>query len=84
MSDPEAWPVTAGTHGLRKMRFAPERGAGGKSGGLRVCYFYMDVHKHIYLMTAFAKNRQANLNAADRKALGAVIAYIKARSRQEP
>jgi hypothetical protein len=84
LADPAAWPVMAGTHGLRKMRFSPERHAGGKSGGLRICYFFLDETKRVYLLTAFAKNAQANLNAADRQALGQVVASIKAHDRQEP
>ena len=36
--NPHRWPVIAGAPGLRKMRFAPEGRAGGKSGGVRVCF----------------------------------------------
>jgi hypothetical protein len=84
MADPMAWPVIAGTHGLRKMRFSPERRAGGKSGGLRICYFFVDESKRIYLLTAFAKSTQANLSQADRQALGQVVAFIRANDRKEP
>ena len=31
--DPHRWPVFAGARGLRKMRYAPERRAGGKGNG---------------------------------------------------
>jgi hypothetical protein len=66
------------------MRFSPERYAGGKSGGLRICYSFIDETKRVYLLTAFAKNAQTNLNAADRQALAQVVAHIKAHDRQEP
>jgi hypothetical protein len=84
MADPTAWPVIPGTHGLRKMRFSPDRRAGGKSGGLRICYFFVDESKRVYLLTAFAKNVQTNLSMADRQALGQVVAFIKAHDKQEP
>lgn len=84
MADPAGWPVIPGTHGLRKMRFAPERRAAGKSGGVRVCYFVLDENKHIHLVTVFAKSQQANLSAAERHTLGQVVAYIKTHSRKEP
>jgi hypothetical protein len=83
MADPTAWPVIAGTHGLRKMRFSPERRAGGKSAGLRICYFFVDETGRIYLLTAFAKSAQANLSMADRHALAQVVAYIRAHDKQE-
>ncbi len=84
MADPAASPVIAGTHGLRKMRFSPQYRSGGKSGGLRICYFFIDEAKRIYLLTAFSKNQQANLNASDHHALGQVVLYIKAQDSQEP
>ena len=79
MEDPHAWPVMAGTAGLRKMRFAPESRGGGKSGGVRVCYFLVDEADHVYLVTVFAKNQKDNLSPADRNAIAAVVRYIRSK-----
>jgi hypothetical protein len=59
------------------MRFAPERQSGGKSGGVRVCYYLVDRASHVYLVTVFAKNRKANLNARDLQAIHALINRLK-------
>jgi hypothetical protein len=77
--DPTAWPVIAGSKGLRKMRFASEQSGRGKSGGHRVCYFIVDDAKHIYLATLFGKNESANLSKADCRVLAGMITDIKAR-----
>jgi hypothetical protein len=79
MSDPQRFPVIAGTNGLRKMRFAPSARSTGKSGGIRVCYFVIDQANHIYLVTMFAKNEKENLNAADKEAVSNLIAKTKRR-----
>jgi len=75
--DPRRWPVMAGAPGLRKMRFAPETRSGGKSGGVRVCYFVIDQASHVFLVTVFGKSEQRNLEAADRNAIKAWMTRIK-------
>jgi len=75
---PHRWPVISGASGLRKLRFAPGYRSGGKSGGVRVCYFLMDSASHVYLVTIFAKNESPNINAADRQAIKEFIDRIKA------
>jgi hypothetical protein len=74
---PHRWPVISGAPGLRKMRFAPEGRSGGKSGGVRICYFVMDAEHHVFLVTIFAKNEKQNLNAADRNAIKAWMTRIR-------
>ena len=53
---PDGPPVMRGTGGLRKVRFAPLRSSGGKSGGARACYVYFADFGLVYLCAAFAKN----------------------------
>ena len=67
--------VLAGTGGIRKVRFA--RGSRGKSGGVRVIYYYYGAETPIYLLEIFGKNQKANLSAAERNALGKVVTAIK-------
>lgn len=75
---PEAFPVMAGTGGLRKMRYAPQASGAGKSGGVRVCFFIIGEAGHIYLTTLFAKNKQSNLDAAELAVVRTFIARVKA------
>jgi hypothetical protein len=67
--------VLVGTGGIRKVRFA--RGGRGKSGGVRVIYYFYNAEEPIYLLEVFGKNEKANLAAAERNALAKVVAEIK-------
>jgi hypothetical protein len=67
--------VLAGTGGIRKVRFA--KGGRGKSGGVRVIYYYYGAERPIYLLEIFAKSEKSNLTRAERNALARVVAEIK-------
>lgn len=59
--------VIPGGKGLRKIRW---RIAGkGKSGGVRVIYYYASEKGYIYLMAIYGKNQQANLDKNQLKRL---------------
>ena len=77
MENPARYPMIQGTGGLRKMRFASGQSAGGKSGGIRVCYFIVDARNRVYLVTLFAKNEKENLSPADRNTIAKWIATIR-------
>ncbi|HET6762943.1 MAG TPA: hypothetical protein VFH27_04700 [Longimicrobiaceae bacterium] len=68
---PELGPVIRGTGGLRKMRWAP--GGRGKSGGVRVIYYWAVSEQVIYLLLMYAKNEQGTLTAAQEKLLRALV-----------
>jgi len=74
-SDPLRGDVLAGTGGIRKVRFA--KGGRGKSGGVRVIYYFYNAEEPIYLLEVFGKNEKANLAVAERNALAKVVAEIK-------
>ncbi len=76
MSDPERWPVMAGTGGVRKARFAPPSWHSGKSGALRVCYAVFSDYATLYLVTLFAKNEKDNLSAAEKHEISALIELL--------
>jgi hypothetical protein len=73
-ANPEAHPIVPGTGGVRKVRWA--RQGKGKSGGVRVIYYYWrtageiakPVDPEVYLLSIYAKNDQRDMTAADRKA----------------
>jgi hypothetical protein len=68
MENPLAGRVMRNTGGVRKVRFAPPSSGTGKSGALRVCYFYFPVHEMVCFVLIFAKNEQPNLTARQEKA----------------
>lgn len=64
---PDAGALVPGTGGLRKIRWA---GSGrGKRGGVRVIYYWMKPDERIYLLIAFAKNKQSDLSAEQKRLL---------------
>jgi hypothetical protein len=65
-----------GTGGVRKLRFGA-RGK-GKSGGVRVIYYFFDEVNPLYAIFLYAKNEQANLSPEQKKEVAAFAATIKA------
>lgn len=72
---PEKWPVVQGTGGIRKARAA--RGSSGKSGGVRIMYYFWATETVLYLLDVYPKNEQANISSADKKILKSVIETLK-------
>lgn len=68
---PKAGIVMRGTGGVRKLRWG--KSGRGKSGGVRVIYYFHDERLPLYLLTLFAKNEQANLTARERNVLAALV-----------
>ncbi len=64
---PKAGDLIQGTGGIRKLRWS--RGSRGKSGGVRVVYYYHDERIPLYLLTIFGKGEQVNLSKAERNDL---------------
>lgn len=68
---PTAGDLIEGTGGVRKLRWA--RDGRGKSGGVRVIYYFHSEAMPLYLLTMFAKNERANLSKAERNALVSLV-----------
>lgn len=68
---PKAGDVMEGTGGVRKLRWG--RGGRGKSGGVRVVYYFHSEAMPLYLLALFAKNEQANLSKAERNELAGLV-----------
>jgi hypothetical protein len=68
---PAAGDIMEGTGGVRKLRWG--RGGQGKSGGVRIIYYYHDGLMPLYLLTLFAKNDKANLSRAERHDLARLV-----------
>ena len=58
---PDAGVLIPGTGGCRKFRWAVE--GRGKSGGVRIIYYWRRTHDEIWMLTIYAKNEEANLPA---------------------
>jgi hypothetical protein len=80
-SGPEDHPIVAGTGGFRKARWA--RPGRGKSGGVRVIYFFMPQPGQIFMAAIYAKARKQTLSAADRNVLLKLSAEVKKAVRKE-
>ncbi|MBK7542726.1 MAG: type II toxin-antitoxin system RelE/ParE family toxin [Candidatus Competibacter sp.] len=63
--------VMEGTGGIRKLRWG--RGSRGKSGGVRIIYYYHSAAIPLYLLTIFGKNERANLSKAERNDLAKLV-----------
>ena len=70
-ADPEAGSLIQGTGGLRKMRW---RGSGrGKSGGVRIIYYWAKAQDTILLLMMFAKNERSDLTSDQKEILRRIV-----------
>lgn len=65
---PECGDLIPGGGGIRKVRFAV--GGRGKSGGVRIIYYFHNERVPTFLLAVFAKNEQSNLTRAETNMLG--------------
>lgn len=72
--NPKAGDLMECTGGVRKLRWG--RGGQGKSGGVRVIYYFHDEAMPLYLLTLFAKGDRANLSKAERNELADLTALL--------
>jgi hypothetical protein len=63
-----------GTGGIRKLHWA--RGGKGKSGGVRVIYYYPDQRIPLYLLTVFGKNEKSNITKSERNDLANLVGVL--------
>ena len=61
--NPECGDIIVGGGGIRKIRFAV--GSKGKSGGVRVIYYFHNEEVPVFLLTVFAKNERADLSKSE-------------------
>jgi hypothetical protein len=73
---PDAGDEIVGTGGVRKLRFGAM--GRGKSGGVRVIYYFYDSEIPIYALLIYGKNERANLSPEQRRSVSKMAAVIKA------
>jgi len=64
---PHAGAILQGTGGIRKFRWAS--GNKGKSGGVRVVYYYHNKTLPLFILSVFSKSDKANLTKSERNEL---------------
>lgn len=72
---PKAGDLIQGTGGVRKLRWA--RSGRGKSGGVRVIYYFHSEALPLYLLTVFGKGEKADLSQAERNELARLVQALK-------
>ena len=71
---PKTGDLLEGTGGVRKLRWG--RGGQGKSGGVRIIYYFYDELMPLYLLTLFAKGDKDNLTKAERNELQGLVQIL--------
>ena len=72
---PSKGALITGTGGARKIRWASDPHQ-GKSGGVRVIYYYHNQAMPIFLFTVYGKSKKANITQAERNLLKTIINKI--------
>ncbi|MDR0807478.1 MAG: type II toxin-antitoxin system RelE/ParE family toxin [Enterobacteriaceae bacterium] len=73
--DPTVGNIIVGTGGCRKVRWSLS--GVGKSGGIRVIYYYLTRDGEIYLLIAYPKSEKDSLTSSEKNQLKKVIAAIE-------
>lgn len=68
---PDMGALIKNSGGLRKMRWAIE--GHGKSGGIRVIYYWLGENDQLYMLFAYRKNQQENLTDLQIKTLKLIV-----------
>jgi hypothetical protein len=79
--NPDAGVIMPETGGVRKLRWGVK--GRGKSGGVRVIYYFHDETLPVFMLNVFAKNEKANLSKAERNALRRYIPVMIAAYRSK-
>jgi hypothetical protein len=71
LENPNAGVIIRNSGGIRKLRWAA-RGK-GKSGGVRIIYYWAPIPDHIYFLTLYSKGEQENIDAATLKRIAKLL-----------
>jgi hypothetical protein len=71
---PDAGDIIRGSGGIRKLRWAAK--GKGKSGGVRVIYYWAKAPLHVYLLTLYGKSEQADIDRATLKRIADKLELI--------
>jgi mRNA-degrading endonuclease RelE of RelBE toxin-antitoxin system len=74
IEQPDAGAVIRASGGVRKVRW--RAGGKGKSGGVRVIYYWATADKQIFFLTLYGKGEKEDLSSADLKRVVRLLAEI--------
>lgn len=72
---PTAGVIMQGTGGIRKLRWRRE--GLGKSGGVRVIYYFYNEAYPLFLLTVFGKSQKVNLSQGERNELAKLTRFLR-------
>jgi mRNA-degrading endonuclease RelE of RelBE toxin-antitoxin system len=75
MARPDAGALIRGSGGIRKARWGA--GGRGKSGGVRVIYYWASAAAQIYLLTIYGKSEQADIDKATLRRIAGKLELLK-------
>ena len=70
---PESGVILTGTGGIRKVRWQTGKNNRGKSGGVRVLYYYDKSSFVVLLITLYQKSDQENIEASEKIILKKIL-----------
>ena len=73
-NNPEAGDIIIGTGGVRKLRWAAK--GKGKSGGVRVIYYYHNENIPLFLIAGYAKSNKANLSPTEKNTVRKLVSAL--------
>ena len=68
--NPESGDIIKGGSGIRKVRWKLQNR--GKSGSMRVIYYYKVVNNQIFLIYVYTKKKQSDLSESEKKLFGEI------------
>jgi len=77
---PESGDEIQGTGGVRKVRFRAK--GHGKSGGVRILYYFYDSENPVFAIFLYAKNEQVEMTSEQKRYVTAFAESIKADARR--
>jgi mRNA-degrading endonuclease RelE of RelBE toxin-antitoxin system len=74
IAHPDAGPVIKASGGVRKIRW--RSGGKGKSGGIRIIYYWAKAANQVFLLTMYRKGEKEDLSSADLEKIVRLLAEL--------
>ena len=71
---PDSGDLLRSTGGIRKLRWSAQNK--GKSGGVRIIYYYRNKSTPLFLLSVFGKGEKTNLSKRERNELAAITSLL--------
>lgn len=78
--NPKEGDIIPGAGGVRKIRWGSKNK--GKSGGVRVIYYFYDEYAPVFLLTAYGKGQKEDLTSEQKKQISSLAQILKDECKQ--